>query len=43
MRNNGYISQVNYPIDPDDFLISRTDINGYITYANPSVYRGQWL
>ncbi|NGO90699.1 MAG: PAS domain-containing protein [Halomonas sp.] len=35
MRNNGYVSQVNYPIDPDDFLISRTDINGYITYANP--------
>lgn len=35
MRNNGYVSQVNYPIDPDDFLISRTDANGYITYANP--------
>ena len=35
MRNNGYVSQINYPIDPDDFLISRTDVNGYITYANP--------
>ncbi|WP_404375034.1 methyl-accepting chemotaxis protein [Vreelandella aquamarina] len=35
MRNNGYVSQTNYPIDPDDFLISRTDVNGYITYANP--------
>ncbi|WP_339119318.1 methyl-accepting chemotaxis protein [Halomonas sp. BMC6] len=35
MRNNGYVSQTNYPIEPDDFLISRTDINGYITYANP--------
>nr|WP_284041348.1 PAS domain-containing methyl-accepting chemotaxis protein [Halomonas olivaria] len=35
MRNNGYVSQINYPIDPDDFLISRTDSNGYITYANP--------
>jgi aerotaxis receptor len=35
MRHNGYISQVNYAIDPEDFLISRTDANGYITYANP--------
>lgn len=35
MRNNGYVSQVNYLIDKEDFLISRTDANGYITYANP--------
>lgn len=35
MRNNGYVSQVNYPINKEDFLISRTDAHGYITYANP--------
>lgn len=34
MRDNGYVSQINYKINPNDFLISRTDPNGYITYAN---------
>ncbi|MBF8222146.1 methyl-accepting chemotaxis protein [Halomonas sp. 328] len=36
MRNNGYVSQRNQPLGPDDFLISRTDRQGNITYANPA-------
>lgn len=34
MRHNGYISQVAYEISENDFLISRTDVEGYIQYAN---------
>ncbi|EWG99915.1 PAS domain-containing protein [Halomonas sp. BC04] len=35
MRNNGPVTQVNHSLSPDDVLISKTDTQSYITYANP--------
>lgn len=34
MRNNQPVTQNEYVLDDDDFLISRTDLKGRITYAN---------
>ncbi|MFB9869442.1 methyl-accepting chemotaxis protein [Vreelandella sulfidaeris] len=36
MRNNQPVSQREVELKPDDFLVSRTDTQGRITYANPS-------
>ncbi|ACO78625.1 aerotaxis receptor Aer [Azotobacter vinelandii CA] len=36
MRNNGGVSGREYELQEDDFLISRTDLQGRITYANPA-------
>ncbi|MFC0709083.1 methyl-accepting chemotaxis protein [Azorhizophilus paspali] len=36
MRNNGGVSGREYELQKDDFLISRTDLQGRITYANPA-------
>lgn len=36
MRNNQPITQREYRINDDSYLISRTDLKGRITYANPS-------
>ena len=34
VRDNGPVTNVNYPLDPDDVLISKTDTHSHITYAN---------
>ncbi|OJA06302.1 PAS domain-containing methyl-accepting chemotaxis protein [Halomonas sp. QHL1] len=36
MRNNQPVSQREIELKEDDFLVSRTDIKGRITYANPA-------
>ncbi len=36
MRNNQPVTQREYELQDDDFLISRTDLKGRITYANPA-------
>ncbi|MDR5866904.1 methyl-accepting chemotaxis protein [Halomonas koreensis] len=36
MRNNQPVTQREYALGDDDFLISRTDLKGRITYANPA-------
>ncbi|WP_101676080.1 methyl-accepting chemotaxis protein [Alloalcanivorax mobilis] len=36
MRNNQPVTQREYVLGDDDFLISRTDLRGKITYANPA-------
>ena len=36
MRNNQPISQREYVLDDEHYLISRTDLKGRITYANPA-------
>ncbi|WP_349571500.1 methyl-accepting chemotaxis protein [Azotobacter salinestris] len=36
MRNNRPVTQREYELQEDDFLISRTDLQGRITYANPA-------
>lgn len=36
MRNNQPVSQREVELQGDDFLVSRTDLKGRITYANPS-------
>ncbi|MDT0590147.1 methyl-accepting chemotaxis protein [Halomonas sp. PAR8] len=36
MRNNQPVTQQEYLLDDDHFLISRTDLKGRITYANPA-------
>lgn len=36
MRNNQPVSQREYLLSEEDFLISHTDLKGYITYANPA-------
>ncbi|GAB3391045.1 methyl-accepting chemotaxis protein [Azotobacter armeniacus] len=36
MRNNRPVTQREYELQEDDFLISRTDLEGRITYANPA-------
>ncbi|MGQ7249171.1 methyl-accepting chemotaxis protein [Halomonas sp. V046] len=36
MRNNQPVTQQEYPVTDDHFLISRTDLKGRITYANPA-------
>ena len=36
MRNNQPVTQREIELKEDDFLVSRTDIKGRITYANPS-------
>ena len=36
MRNNQPITQREYQLESDDFLISRTNLRGRITYANPA-------
>ncbi|WP_043532795.1 methyl-accepting chemotaxis protein, partial [Litchfieldella xinjiangensis] len=36
MRNNQPITRREYTLDDNDFLISRTDLKGRITYANPA-------
>ncbi|WP_168013472.1 methyl-accepting chemotaxis protein [Halomonas salinarum] len=36
MRNNQPVTQREYQLKDDDFLISRTDLKGRITYANPA-------
>ncbi|WP_110687230.1 methyl-accepting chemotaxis protein [Salinicola aestuarinus] len=35
MRNNQPVNDQEYSLKEDDYLISRTDLEGYITYANP--------
>lgn len=35
MRNNGPVTQVSHSLSPDDVLISKTDTESHITYANP--------
>lgn len=39
MRNNQPVTAREYRLSQDDFLVSRTDINGRITYANPAFIR----
>ena len=39
MRNNQPVTQREYELQDDDFLISRTDLKGRITYANPAFVR----
>lgn len=34
MKNNGPLTQVEHPLRENDVLISKTDINSYIAYAN---------
>ena len=34
MRNNQPVTQREYPLSPSDYLISRTDLKGRITFAN---------
>ena len=34
MRNNQPVTQREYPLSPNDYLISRTDLKGRITFAN---------
>ncbi|CAM4259665.1 PAS domain-containing methyl-accepting chemotaxis protein [Vreelandella rituensis] len=34
MRDNGPVTQTNYPLAPDDVLISKTDTQSHIIYAN---------
>lgn len=34
MRNNGPVTNKNFPLSADDVLISKTDTESYITYAN---------
>ncbi|WP_280553067.1 methyl-accepting chemotaxis protein [Halomonas sp. 25-S5] len=36
MRNNQPVTQQEYPLHDEHFLISRTDLKGRITYANPA-------
>lgn len=36
MRNNQPVTNVEFKLNRDHFLISRTDLKGYITYANAS-------
>ncbi|GGX80073.1 methyl-accepting chemotaxis protein I [Litchfieldella qijiaojingensis] len=36
MRNNQPVTHREYQLDDNDFLISRTDLKGRITYANPA-------
>ncbi|GKW50622.1 methyl-accepting chemotaxis protein [Halomonas sp. NCCP-2165] len=36
MRNNQPVTRREYPLDEHTFLISRTDLKGRITYANPA-------
>ncbi|EPC04274.1 hypothetical protein L861_02855 [Litchfieldella anticariensis FP35 = DSM 16096] len=36
MRNNQPVTHREYTLDDNDFLISRTDLKGRITYANPA-------
>ncbi|AFT71662.1 Methyl-accepting chemotaxis sensory transducer with Pas/Pac sensor [Alloalcanivorax dieselolei B5] len=36
MRDNQPVTQRDYPLRDDHFLISRTDLRGKITYANPA-------
>ena len=36
MRDNEPVTQKEYPLNDDDFLISRTNLKGRITYANPA-------
>ncbi|RTR04432.1 methyl-accepting chemotaxis protein [Halomonas nitroreducens] len=36
MRNNQPVTQREYELGDEDFLISRTDLKGRITYANPA-------
>ncbi|MGM0535144.1 MAG: methyl-accepting chemotaxis protein [Pseudomonadota bacterium] len=36
MRNNQPVTQQEYPLHQEHFLISRTDLKGRITYANPA-------
>lgn len=36
MRNNQPVTNQEYRLDEDDVLISRSDLNGDITYANPA-------
>ncbi|WP_110665490.1 PAS domain-containing methyl-accepting chemotaxis protein [Salinicola halophilus] len=35
MRNNQPVTDQEYSLKDEDYLISRTDLEGYITYANP--------
>ncbi|EWH01037.1 methyl-accepting chemotaxis protein [Halomonas sp. BC04] len=39
MRSDLPITQVEYPLADDDLLISRTNLKGQITYANPAFVR----
>ncbi len=39
MRDNGYVSQREFPLDDGDTLLSTTDLKGRITYANDSFIR----
>ncbi|MCQ4347269.1 methyl-accepting chemotaxis protein [Pseudomonas stutzeri] len=39
MRNNQPVTHREYELKEDDFLISRTDLKGRITYANPTFIR----
>lgn len=39
MRTNLPVTQVEYPLSDDDLLISRTNLKGQITYANPAFVR----
>ena len=39
MRNNQPVTQQEYLLADDDFLISRTDAKGRITYASPAFVR----
>lgn len=39
MRNNQPVTQQEYVLADDDFLISRTDLKGIITYASPAFIR----
>lgn len=36
MRNNQPVTQREVELSQDDFLVSRTDLKGRITYANPA-------
>ncbi len=36
MRNNQPVTQREVELKQDDFLVSRTDLKGRITYANPA-------
>ncbi|MBZ9556949.1 MULTISPECIES: methyl-accepting chemotaxis protein [unclassified Modicisalibacter] len=36
MRDNQPVTQREYPLDDEHYLISRTDLKGRITYANPA-------
>ena len=39
MRDNGYVSQREFPLTEEDTLLSTTDLKGRITYANDSFIR----